>query len=65
MKDNNSKNTADKINRAEAIKKFGNYAAFAVIGSFIILSPKKAQAQSPAQPGSGFPSGFKRNRNKK
>ena len=41
MKDNNSKNTADKINRAEAIKKFGNYAAFAVIGSFIILSPKK------------------------
>lgn len=67
MENNQSKNTADKINRTEAIKKFGKYAAFIAIGSFIILSPKKAQAQSPAQPGSDFPNsgGFRRNRNKK
>jgi hypothetical protein len=39
------------ISRKEAIKimgKYGKYAAFASLGTFIILSPLKAQASSVA-----------------
>ena len=36
----------DLINRKEAIKKMGRYAGLTALGTFIILSPKKAQAQS-------------------
>ena len=46
---NNSKEN-QKINRKEAIKKIGNYgkyAALTAIGTYIILSPQKAQAGSP------------------
>jgi hypothetical protein len=35
------------INRKEAIKKMGKYAGLTALGTFMILSPKKAQAQSP------------------
>jgi hypothetical protein len=35
------------ITRKEAIKKMGKYAAFTAVGTFMILNPKKAQAQSP------------------
>ena len=38
-------NTKD-ISRKEAIKKMGKYAALTAMGTFMILSPKKAQAQS-------------------
>ena len=37
----------EKISRQEAIKKMGKYAAFTALGTMIMLSPKKAQAQSP------------------
>jgi hypothetical protein len=47
-KDNNKQ----EISRKEAIKKMGKYAALTAIGTFTILSPKKAQAQSI--PGTGF-----------
>ena len=40
------------ITRKDAIKKMGKYAALTAMGTFIILNPKKAQAQS-ASPGSG------------
>ena len=40
------------ITRKDAIKKMGKYAALIAMGTFIILNPKKAQAQS-ASPGSG------------
>ena len=53
---NQGKNTV-KITRKEAIKKIGNYgkyAALTAIGTYLILSPKKAQAQSRAAPGTGF-----------
>ncbi|WP_445756071.1 hypothetical protein [Polaribacter sp.] len=53
---NQDKNTV-KIKRKEAIKKIGNYgkyAALTAIGTYLILSPKKAQAQSPAAPGTGW-----------
>ena len=46
-------NTKD-ISRKEAIKKMGKYAALTAMGTFMILSPKKAQAQSdPPYPGVG------------
>ena len=38
------KNTG--ITRKQAIKKMGKYAALTAIGTFTILNPKKAQAQS-------------------
>ena len=40
------------ITRKEALQKMGKYAAFTVMGTFVILNPKKAQAQS-ADPGAG------------
>ena len=41
------------ITRKQAIKKMGKYAALTAIGTFAILNPKKAQAQSspPRPPG--------------
>ena len=41
------------ITRKEALQKMGKYAAFTVMGTFVILNPKKAQAQS-ANPGPGL-----------
>ena len=41
------KNTDNKdITRKDAIKKMGSYAAFAALGTMMILNPQKAQAQS-------------------
>ena len=45
------------ISRKQAIKKIGNYskyAALTALGTYILLNPKKAQAQSPSNPGTGF-----------
>ncbi len=45
------------INRKEAIKKigdYGKYAALTALGTYMILNPKQAQAQSPSDPGSAF-----------
>ena len=44
------------ITRKDAILKMGKYAALTAMGTFIILNPKKAQAQS-ASPGSSDDSG--------
>ena len=53
----NSKELTEKaphgITRKEALQKMGKYAAFTVMGTFVILNPKKAQAQS-ADPGAGL-----------
>ncbi len=38
------------MTRKEAILKTGKYAALTALGTFIILSPKKAQATSPENP---------------
>lgn len=49
-------NTND-ITRKEALKKIGNYGkytALTALGTYLILTPKKAQAQSPENPGEGF-----------
>ena len=39
-------NPPSGITRKDAIKKMGKYAALTAIGTFLILDPKKAQAQS-------------------
>jgi hypothetical protein len=56
------KNTISKqeeITRKEAIKKIGNYGkytALTALGTYLILSPQKAQAASASieAPGTGF-----------
>tara|TARA_B110000503_G_C7091299_1_gene389549 strand:- start:710 stop:889 length:180 start_codon:yes stop_codon:yes gene_type:complete len=50
------KNTQD-ISRKDALKKIGNYGkytALTAIGTYLILNPQRAQAASPASPGTGF-----------
>lgn len=55
---NNQKTSKqDAISRKEALQKMGNYGkytALTAIGTYLILSPKKAQAASPEAPGDGF-----------
>mgnify|MGYP003636988166 FL=1 len=46
-----------EISRKDALRKIGNYGkytALTAIGTYMILSPKKAQAASPEDPGTGF-----------
>lgn len=50
-------NKEHEISRKEAIRKigsYGKYAALTALGTYMILNPKKAQAQSPEDPGDGF-----------
>ncbi len=47
----------EEITRKDAIKKigtYGKYAALTALGTYMILNPQKAQAQSPEEPGTGF-----------
>jgi hypothetical protein len=49
--------TKEEITRKDALKKigsYGKYAALTALGTYMILSPQKAQAMSPAAPGGGF-----------
>jgi hypothetical protein len=53
----NIPNQKEEISRKEAIKKIGNYgkyAALTALGTYMILNPQKAQANSPEAPGEGF-----------
>lgn len=53
----NNVNKKEEITRKEAIGKIGNYgkyAALTALGTYLILSPQKAQASSPEAPGDGF-----------
>lgn len=46
-----------EITRKEAIQKLGNYGkytALTAISMYVMLSPQKAQATSPEDPGDGF-----------
>ena len=52
-KQNANKSKAEEISRKEALKKMGRYAGMTALGTFMILSPKKAQARSTIDPG-GF-----------
>ena len=46
MKKEIKKNKENEISRKEALKKMGKYTALTALGTFAILSLKKAQAQS-------------------
>jgi hypothetical protein len=37
----------DRISRKEAVSKISKYSALTALGTFMILSPQKAQAGSP------------------
>lgn len=54
MKTKPEEKSAEKITRKEALKKAGKYAAFTAAAAIILLSPKEAQAQSPAPTGSRY-----------
>lgn len=57
MKNKKQPTTQDHITRKEAMKKIGNYgkyAALTALGTYVLLNPKKAQASSPEDPGTGF-----------
>lgn len=56
MEDTNKK---AEITRKEAIKRMGKYAALTAVGTFLILNPKKAHAQSVPQQTGGIPDVFK------
>jgi hypothetical protein len=52
-----TKKNSENISRKEALKKiggYGKYAALTALGTYLILNPQKAQAQSPEAPGGGF-----------
>tara|TARA_B110000090_G_scaffold191149_1_gene223548 strand:- start:135 stop:302 length:168 start_codon:yes stop_codon:yes gene_type:complete len=52
-----NKKQADEISRKEAISKIGNYgkyAALTAVGTYLVLNPQKAQAQSADTLGSDF-----------
>ena len=48
------KNKVKKIDRKQALKKMGKYAGLTALGTFMLLNPKKAQANSPINPGDGW-----------
>jgi len=57
MKNKKQHTSKENITRKQAMKKIGNYgkyAALTAIGTYILLNPKKAQAASPSDPGTGF-----------
>ena len=57
-----NKKEATNITRKQAIKKMSSYAAFAALGTMVMLNPAKVQALSPPpNPDDGFP-GFRRSR---
>ncbi|TXE09252.1 hypothetical protein ES711_04810 [Gelidibacter salicanalis] len=43
----NTQHPKEVISRKEALQRMGKYAALTAMGTFIILNPKTAQAQSP------------------
>ncbi|WP_408023775.1 hypothetical protein [Tenacibaculum sediminilitoris] len=52
-----SLNKQTEITRKEALKKIGNYGkytALTALGTYMLLNPKTAQAQSPESPGKDF-----------
>lgn len=46
-----------QIKRRDALvklKDYGKYYTLTALGTYLILNPKKAQANSPESPGTGF-----------
>ena len=54
---NQDKHQNQEISRKEALKKIGNYGkytALTALGTYLLLNPKKAQANSIGNPGDNF-----------
>lgn len=49
------KQLKSEITRKEALQRMGKYAALTAVGTFIILNPKQAQAQSLPDPDGDLP----------
>ena len=47
----NKKTENNQITRGAAIKKMGRYAALTAVGTFLVLNPKTAHANSPLDAG--------------
>lgn len=47
------KNSKVEISRKEALQRMGKYAALTAAGTFLILTPAKAQVKSPLPPDPG------------
>ena len=47
-------NTITRKTALQELGKYSKYAALTAIGTYIILSPKKAQASSPVTPRNNF-----------
>ncbi|WP_299109651.1 hypothetical protein [uncultured Tenacibaculum sp.] len=57
MSNQNIKHKGNKITRKEALERlgtYGKYTALTALGTYLILNPQKAQAQSPETPGNNF-----------
>ena len=57
MINSNQTENNQEITRKETLQKigsYGKYTALAALGTYLILSSKKAQASIPETPGSGF-----------
>ncbi|WP_299109742.1 hypothetical protein [uncultured Tenacibaculum sp.] len=57
MNNQNIDDKGNKITRKEALEKlgkYGKYTALTALGTYLILNPQKAQAQSPENPGGNF-----------
>lgn len=48
-----NKNSKVEITRKEALQRMGKYAALTAVGTFLILTPAKAQQNSTPNPGGG------------
>ena len=46
-----NKNSKAEITRKEALQRMGKYAALTAVGTFLILTPAKAQQGSAPDPG--------------
>ena len=51
----NNKKTKVEITRKEALQRMGKYAALTAVGTFLILTPAKAQQTSISGPNPGGP----------
>lgn len=51
MSSKGKKQFNEEISRKDAVKKMGKYTALTALGTFMILSPQKAQAQSVGSEG--------------
>ena len=48
------KKIKNDLDKKKTLQKMGRYAGLTALGTFMLLNPKKAQANSPTPPGDGW-----------